>query len=89
MSYLLNKYLNLSDKENKLFRIGFSLGIIYSSLLCYSILKFDTKNITNKIIDIKRSKILNGNKNIFYFNKNINKKTLTKFKHFINDLSGI
>lgn len=86
---LLNKYLNLSDGENKLFILGLSLGIVYSSLLYYSIFKFYTKSLTNKIIDIKRSKMLNCNKNIFYFNDNINEESLTKFKHFINDLSGI
>jgi membrane-bound ClpP family serine protease len=93
MSNLLNKYLNLSDRENKLFGIGLCLGIslviFFSSLFCCCIFKFDTKSIINKIIDIKRSKILNGNRNIFYFDENISEKSLTKFKHFINELTGI
>ena len=70
------------------FSLGFLTGIAYTSLSFLFINRTiaNKRILLNTIIDFRRNKLLNKNKNIFYFDKDIDESILNEFKRFINDI---
>lgn len=93
MSKTMIKYIiDTNQREQKIFSIGFLTGCFFS--LFPLIITMNLNNtITNGInyynyikCSIKKNKLLNGGKNIFYFDKDINSETINSFKNFVNEL---
>jgi hypothetical protein len=88
MIKLINKLSNLTEREGKIFSAGVALSSIYCGIMFGLCSNFKFNNIFtyfgNMVTNLKRTKLLNGNKNIFYFDDVINETLLNNFKDFIN-----
>ncbi len=82
---MIKTLLNTSDKEYRAFILGWVSGIFFA-LTITQILSF--KFINNKINYFQRTKLLNGGLNCFYFDTDINSKSIDNFKDFMNNLEG-
>lgn len=87
---MLSKLLNISDREHKAFAYGWTSATIL--ILGISVLFNGCQShkiwFNNKLLDARRSKLLNQGKNIYYFDSDINFDSIDLFKNFINELEG-
>lgn len=91
MVNILNNYLNFTEREGKIFALGSLMSSMSYVILIglYSNLGFNKRYFTNIITNLKRTKLLNGNKNVFYFDDMINETSLDNFKNFVNDFNDM
>lgn len=78
---LLNKYLNLSERDSKLLGIGILIGCIFPTSVYVQMI-----NIPKLILFARRSKLLSGGKNNFYFDTDIDSYIIGKFKNFMDKI---
>jgi hypothetical protein len=66
---MLKSILNISDREHRAFALGFASGSLFLSFLLIGTFNLPniTKSFFNKLNFIRRTKLLNGGKNVFYF----------------------
>lgn len=84
---LLQRFINLNEKESRIFATGILCSSLYWITL-FSLMNKNTIDLSNLITDFKRMKILNKSKNIFYFDYVIDSKSLEDFRNFIFNLDN-
>ena len=82
---VLNKFLNLSERDGKLVSIGMIIGTIFSTTMFIQTMNLSRyiNLISNTMISTQRSKLISG-KNNFYFETDIDSSTIKKFKNFMD-----
>lgn len=87
---MIKYFLNISDRDHKAFGLGCMFGSIITMLPIITTIKIlsNVNWLNNNFRLIKRNKLLNGGKNIFYFDSEINSDSIDSFKEFINNLEG-
>lgn len=83
----LNKFLNLNERDGRLLGIGMVIGSVFSTTMYLQIMNM-CKYInwmSNMMISTQRSKLISG-KNNFYFETDVNSKTVEKFKSFMDEV---
>lgn len=84
---VLNKFLNLNERDGRLLGIGIVMGITFSSTIIIQTMNMSKyiNWISNMMISTQRSRLISG-KNNFYFETDINSSTVKKFKKFMDGL---
>ena len=83
---MIKTLLNTIDKEYMEFALGWFSGIFFTLTIKKEILSF--KFFNSSINYFKRTKLLNGGLNCFYFDTEIGSRIIDNFKDFINNLEG-
>lgn len=87
---MIKSILNISDKEHKAFAFGYLFGIVFMAIPIFTASNINShiKFICNNLYLLRRTKLLNGGLNTFYFDSDINSNSVDSFKEFINNLEG-
>lgn len=87
---MIKQLLNISDRENRAFAFGMMFGsfaTLFPLIMSINLSK-NAEWFVNNLYLMKRTKLLNGGLNTYYFDSEINLNSIDSFKEFINNLEG-